>query len=67
MATYDWLGGYGRYSAARHWDPRGVPGAGDRATIAEGEVVLHRQNVQAVLSVGGADAGSTCAARPRSA
>ena len=58
MATYDWLGGYGRYSAARHWDPSGVPGIGDKATIAGGEVVLRRQSVQAVLSIGAADASS---------
>ena len=58
MATFNWFGGYGRYSGARHWDPRGVPGQGDTAVVAGGEVVLRWQDVQATVLLGGTDAGS---------
>ena len=58
MATSTWFGGYGRYGAARHWNPRGVPGAGDTAVIDGGEVVARRQNIAATVKLGGLDAGS---------
>jgi len=58
MATYNWSGGFGQYSEARHWDPHGVPGKGDTAMIAQGEVVLCRQDVQATVSIGGTDASA---------
>ncbi len=55
MATFNWTGGYGKYSAARHWDPRGVPGPGDTAAIASGEAVLRWQDVQATVLLGNTD------------
>lgn len=58
MATSTWFGGYGRYGAARHWDPRGVPGSGDTAVIDGGEVVARRQDIAATVKLGGLDAGS---------
>ena len=58
MATSTWLGGYGRYGAARHWDPRGVPGAGATAVIDSGEVVMRRQDVAATVTLGGLDPAS---------
>ena len=58
MATSTWFGGYGRYGAARHWDPRGVPGAGDTAVIDGGWVVARRQDIAATVNLGGRDAGS---------
>ena len=58
MATSTWFGGYGRYGAARHWDPRGVPGAGDTAVIDAGEAVARRQDIAATVKLGGLDAGA---------
>lgn len=58
MATSTWFGGHGRYGAARHWDSRGVPGAGDTAVIDGGEVVARRQDIAATVKLGGLDAGS---------
>ena len=58
MATSTWFGGYGRYGAAWHWDPFGVPGAGDTAVIDGGEVVARRQDIAATVTLGGLDAGS---------
>ncbi len=58
MATFTWMGGYGKYSAARHWDPRGIPGAGDTAVIANGEAVLRWQGVQATVLLGNTDAAA---------
>lgn len=58
MATSTWFGGYGRYEAARHWDSRGVPGAGATAVIGGGEVVVRRQDVAATVRLGGLDAAS---------
>ena len=58
MATSTWFGGYGRYGAARHWDPHGVPGAGDTAVINGGEVVVRHGDIAATVVLGGLDAGS---------
>ncbi len=58
MATSTWFGGYGRYGAARHWDPRGVPGAGTTAVIDGGEVVVRHGEVAATVVLGGLDEGS---------
>ena len=58
MATSTWFGGYGRYGAARHWDPRGVPGAGDTAVIGGGEAVVRHGDVLATVVLGSLDAGS---------
>lgn len=58
MATFSWTGGYGRYSAARHWDPRGVPGPGDTAAVASGEAVLRWQDVRATVLLGNTDASA---------
>ena len=58
MTTSTWFGGYGRYGAARYWSPRGVPGTGDTAVIAGGEVVARRQDIAATVKLGGLDAGS---------
>ncbi len=58
MATFNWFGGYGRYSGARLWVPRGVPGQGDTAVVAGGEAVLRRQDVQATVLLGGTNASS---------
>ena len=58
MTNSTWFGGYGRYGAARHWDPRGVPGAGDTAVIDGGEVVVRHGEVAATVLLGGLDAGS---------
>ncbi len=58
MATSTWFGGYGRYGAARYWDPRGVPGTGDTAIINSGEVVTRHGNITATVRLGGLDAGS---------
>jgi hypothetical protein len=58
MATSTWFGGYGKYGAARHWNPRGVPGVGTTAVIDRGEVVVRRQDVAATVMLGGLDAGS---------
>lgn len=58
MATFNWFGGYGRYSGIRHWDPQGIPGQGDTAVVAGGEAVLRWQDVQATVLLGGTDAGS---------
>jgi hypothetical protein len=58
MTTFSWTGDYGRYSAARHWGPRGVPGLGDTAVVASGQVVLRRQDVQATVLLGNTDPGA---------
>lgn len=58
MATSNWLGGYGRYGAAQHWDPRAVPGAGATAAIDSGEAVVRHGDVAATVLLGGLDAGS---------
>ncbi len=58
MATSTWFGGYGRYGAARHWDPRGVPGAGATAVIDGGEAVVRHADVAATVVLGGLDEGS---------
>lgn len=58
MATFSWTGDYGKYSAARHWGPRGVPGPGDTAVVANGQVVLRRQDVQATVLLGNSDPGA---------
>lgn len=58
MATSTWFGGYGKYGAARHWDPHGVPGAGATAAIDGGEVVVRRQDVAATVLLGGLDESS---------
>lgn len=57
MATFNWFGGYGRYSGSRHWDPQAAPGQGDVAAVAGGEVVLRRQEVGATVLLGSPDAG----------
>lgn len=51
MATSTRLGGHGRFNADRHRDLHGVPGAGDAAPIADGEVSRHRQGVAATLDL----------------
>lgn len=58
MTSFDWFGGYGRYSAARHWTPRGVPGQGDTAVVTGGDVVLRSQDVEAMVIIGTANASS---------
>ena len=58
MSTSTWFGGYGRYNAARNWDPRGVPGAGTTAVIDSGEAVVRHGDVAATVVLGGPDAGS---------
>ncbi len=58
MATSTWFGGHGRFGAARHWNPRGVPGAGTTAVIDSGEAVARHQDVAATVVLGGLDAGS---------
>ncbi len=58
MATSTWFGGYGRFGAARNWDPRGVPGAGDTAVIDGGEAVVRHRDIAATVRLGGLDAGS---------
>ena len=57
MTTFNWLGGYGRYTAARFWNPRGVPGAGDTAAVNVGEVVVAGRQVGATVLLGGPDSG----------
>ena len=57
MTTFNWFGGYGRYAAARFWDPRGVPGAGDTAAVGAGEVVVAGRQVGATVLLGGPDSG----------
>lgn len=58
MATSTWFGGHGRYGAAGHWDPRGVPGAGDTAVIDGGEAVVRHGDIAAAVKLGGLDAGA---------
>ncbi len=58
MATSTWFGGYGRFGAARHWNPRDVPGTGATAVINGGEVVVRHGDVAATVVLGGPDAGS---------
>ncbi len=55
MATFNWFGGYGHFAAARFWDPRGVPGAGDTAVVDAGEVVVAGRQVGATVLLGGPD------------
>ena len=57
MTTFNWFGGYGRYGAARFWDPQGVPGAGDTAVVGAGEVVVAGRQVGATVLLGGPDSG----------
>ncbi len=59
MATFNWFGGYGHFAAARFWDPRGVPGAGDTAVVDAGEVVVAGRQVGATVLLGGPDSGDT--------
>lgn len=56
MTSFDWFGGSGRYSTARHWAPRGVPGKGDTAVVTAGDVVLRSQEVRATVVIGTANA-----------
>ena len=58
MTSFDWFDGSGRYSVARHWTPRGVPGQADTAVVTGGDVVLSSQDVQAMVIIGTANAGS---------
>jgi hypothetical protein len=52
MSTFTWLGGTGRYDAPKNWDPRGVPGSGDLATVASGKVVASSEDIQATMQLG---------------
>lgn len=67
MSLFNWFGDYGRYGAARLWQPRGVPGAGDTAAVAAGEVVVQGRSVEATVVLGGADVGAPPALDLRSA
>ena len=58
MTRFDWFDGSGRYSAARHWIPRGVPGQGDTAAVNGGDVVLSSQDVVAMVIIGTANASA---------
>lgn len=57
MTTFNWSDGHGNYMAARLWDPRGVPGAGDTAVVDAGEVVVAGRQVGATVLLGGSDSG----------
>lgn len=57
MTTFNWFGGYGRYGAARFWDPQGMPGAGDTAVVGAGEVIMAGRQVGATVLLGGPDSG----------
>ena len=58
MTTFNWFGGYGSYTAARFWNPRGVPGAGDTAAVGAGEVVAAGRQVGATVLLGGPNSGA---------
>ena len=55
MTTFNWFGGQGNYTAARFWNPRGVPGAGDTAVVGAGEMVVAGRQVGATVLLGGPD------------
>ncbi len=55
MTTFNWLGGHGNYTAARFWNPRSVPGAGDTAVVDTGEVVVAGRQVGATVLLGRPD------------
>ena len=55
MTTFNWFGGYGKYTAVRFWSPRGVPGAGDMAVVDAGEVVVAGRQVGATVLLGSPD------------
>ena len=67
MALFDWFGGAGQYGAARLWSPRGVPGAGDTARVASGDVTATARSVAATVELGGTDAGAAPALDLRNA
>ena len=58
MSLFNWFGGTGQYAAARLWSPRGVPGAGDTAVVAAGDVSVQGRQVGATVVLGGTDAGA---------
>jgi hypothetical protein len=55
MTTFNWFGGQGNYTAARFWNPRGVPGAGDTAVVGAGEMVVAGRQVGATVLLGSPD------------
>ena len=59
MASFNWFGGAGLYTAARFWNPRGVPiAAGDTAVVGHGEVAVLGRSFGATVLLGGTDAGT---------
>ena len=59
MSLFNWFGGGGLYTAARFWNPHGVPvGTGDTAAVGAGEVVVLGRSFTATVLLGGTNAGA---------